>query len=98
EFVIIIEGMCRDGTALDPIIILKAEDFVIEWFRRVKGVPENILFGKSHNRWTDETMAMKYLKQNFEPISQSASKTNEKYYLLLFNRHSSHVNSQFLDY
>ncbi|RPA97148.1 hypothetical protein L873DRAFT_1691818, partial [Choiromyces venosus 120613-1] len=92
EFMTVIEGICADGTSSDPTIILKAEDFVAEWFKRLQGVPENILFGKSHNGWTDERMAIKYLKRNFEPISQSAVKA-----VLLFDRHKSHVNSWFLD-
>ncbi|RPB04123.1 hypothetical protein L873DRAFT_1667686, partial [Choiromyces venosus 120613-1] len=62
EFVTVIEGVCADGTALNPTIILKAKEFIAEWFKKVKGVPEDILFGWSHNGWTDEKMAQKYLK------------------------------------
>ncbi|RPB05674.1 hypothetical protein L873DRAFT_1661462, partial [Choiromyces venosus 120613-1] len=79
EFMIVIKGICTDRTFLDPTIILKAEDFVAKWFKRLRGVPENILFGKSHNGWMDERMAIKYLKRNFGPTSQSAIKAGKKY-------------------
>lgn len=49
EFVTVIEGICGDGSCLNPTIILKAKDFIAEWFKRVEGVLEEILFGKSHN-------------------------------------------------
>ncbi|RPA96463.1 hypothetical protein L873DRAFT_1694501, partial [Choiromyces venosus 120613-1] len=62
------------------------------------GVPENILFGKFHNGWNNEKIAIKYLDQNFGPTSQSAVKVGEEYQLPLFNGQNSHVNYQFLDY
>ncbi|RPB03738.1 hypothetical protein L873DRAFT_1668632, partial [Choiromyces venosus 120613-1] len=37
EFVTVIEGVCADGTALNPTIILKAKEFIAEWFKKVKG-------------------------------------------------------------
>jgi len=98
EFVTVIERICGDDSNLDPTIILKAKDFIAEWFKRVEGVPENLLFGKSHNGWTDEIMAMKYLERNFGPTSTSALKAGGEYRLLLFDGHSSHVNPRFLDY
>ncbi|RPA89472.1 hypothetical protein L873DRAFT_1721715, partial [Choiromyces venosus 120613-1] len=79
EFVTVIKGICADRTSLDPMIILKVEDFVVEWFKRLQGVLKNILFGKSYNGWTDERMVIKYLKRNFGPISQSAVKVGKEY-------------------
>jgi len=98
EFVTVIEGVCADGTALKPTIILKAEEFIAEWFQKVRGVPENILFGRSHNGWTDEKMAMEFLKRNFGSESTTAHKAGDEFRLLLFDGHSSHVNMQFLDF
>ena len=49
EFVTVIEGVCTDRTVLNPTIIFKAEEFIAEWFQRVQGIPENILFGRSEN-------------------------------------------------
>ncbi|RPA92867.1 hypothetical protein L873DRAFT_1778929, partial [Choiromyces venosus 120613-1] len=41
EFVTVIEGVCADGTALKPTIILKAEEFIAEWFKKVRGILED---------------------------------------------------------
>ncbi|RPA97361.1 CENP-B protein, partial [Choiromyces venosus 120613-1] len=98
EFVTVIEGVCADGTILNPTIILKAEEFIAEWFKKVKGVPEDILFGRSHNGWTDEKMARKYLERNFDSNSITAQKAAGEYRLLLFDGHSSHVNIGFLEF
>ncbi|RPA98633.1 CENP-B protein [Choiromyces venosus 120613-1] len=98
EFITVIEGICADGTALDPTLILKAEEFVAEWFKKVKGVPENILFGHSHNGWTDEKMAKEFLRRNFGSESISVQKAAGQYQLLFFDGHSSHVNTGFLEF
>lgn len=98
EFVTVIEGICGDGSYLNPTMILKAKDFIVKWFKRVEGVLEEILFGKSHNGWTDEEMTMKFLKWNVGPTSESALKARDEYRLLLFDGYSSHVNPLFLDY
>ncbi|RPB06126.1 hypothetical protein L873DRAFT_1661202, partial [Choiromyces venosus 120613-1] len=49
KFITVIEGIYADGTWLQPMIILKAEGFVAEWFQKVKGIPEDILFSQSCN-------------------------------------------------
>jgi len=98
EFVTIIEGVCADGTVLNPTIIFKAEKCIAEWFQRVQGIPENILFRRSQNGWTDEKMAMEYLRRNFGPNSIPAEKAMRQFRLLLFDGHSSYVNIKFLEY
>jgi len=90
EFVTVIEGICADGTTLKPTIILKAEEFIAEWFKKVRGIPEDILFGRSHNGWTNEKMAMEYLGRNFGEDSITAQKAGDEYQLLLFDGHSCH--------
>jgi len=98
EFVTVIEGVYADGTALKPTIILKAEEFSAKGFQKFTGVPEDILFGQSHNRWTDKKMAIKYLKRNFGRERTTAQKAGDEFRLLLFDRYSSHVNMNFLDF
>jgi len=49
EFVTVIEGVCADGTVLNPTIIFKVEEFKAEWFQRVRGIPENSLFDRLQN-------------------------------------------------
>ncbi|PWW77623.1 DDE-domain-containing protein, partial [Tuber magnatum] len=100
EFITVIERVCGDGSTLDPTIILKAEEFVAEWFHKLPHIPENILFGRSHNGWTGKHMAKKFLERNFGNGSitdQKAKETND-YRLLIFDCHSSHVNLTFLEY
>ena len=53
----VLEGICADRSALDPMIIYKAKDFQQEWFTNIPGVPNNIRFGRSPNGWTDKKIA-----------------------------------------
>lgn len=98
EMATVIEGICGDGTALDPMIIYKAEKFVYEWFEDIENVPEGFLFGRLPNGWTDERIAMHYLERNFGENSLSTSKVGEEFRLLIFDGHNSHVNMHFLNY
>ncbi|RPA89388.1 DDE-domain-containing protein [Choiromyces venosus 120613-1] len=74
------------------------KDFWEEWFEDLPDVPNNILFGKSPNGWTDEQVALCWLRENFRPSSQSAKKAGIRYRILLFDGHNSHVNINFLEY
>lgn len=95
----VLEGICADGSSLNPMIIYKCEEFLSEWFDNLReGMPLNILFGRSHNGWTDERMALRYLATNFGPGSESERKAGDNYRLLLFDGHSSHVTTSFLSY
>ncbi|RPA98201.1 hypothetical protein L873DRAFT_1581263, partial [Choiromyces venosus 120613-1] len=98
EFVTVIEEICADRSSLKPTIILKMEEFIAEWFYRIRGVPEDILFGRSHNGWTNEKMAQTYLERNFDEGSTTAYKAQGAYRLLLFDGYSSHVNAVFLEF
>jgi len=49
EFVTVIECVCAEGRALKPTIIFNTKEFIAEWLQKVREVPENILFGQSHN-------------------------------------------------
>ena len=42
EFTTVICCICADGTALDPAIIMKAQDMQDSWFSDVDGAPDNI--------------------------------------------------------
>ena len=98
--VTVLEGICGDGSSMDPMIIYKAEKLISEWFKGVSraNVPDNILFGRSPNRWTDERFAMGYLERHFGPGSLSERKCQESWRMLIFDGHTSHVNPRFLEY
>jgi len=98
ELATVLEGICADGSALDPMIIYKAKDFRQEWFTNLPGVPNNILFGRSPNGWTDEKIAGYWLEKNFGPESRSTAKAGIRNRILLFDGHNSHVNINFLQY
>jgi hypothetical protein len=45
ELSTVLEGICADGSDIDPMIIYKCEEFVSEWFDNFRyDTPENILF------------------------------------------------------
>ncbi|RPB00038.1 DDE-domain-containing protein, partial [Choiromyces venosus 120613-1] len=98
EFATVIEGICADGSVLDPMIIFKAKDFHEEWFEDLPNVPQNLLFGKSPNGSTDRKISLRWLEVNFGPSSITADKAGARYRILLFNGHNSHVNISFLEY
>ena len=98
ELATVLEGICADGSALDPMIIYKAKDFRQEWFTNLPGVPNNILFGRSPNGWTDEKIAGYWLEKNFGLESSSTAKAGIRNRILLFDGHNSHVNINFLQY
>ncbi|RPB00258.1 DDE-domain-containing protein [Choiromyces venosus 120613-1] len=79
------------------MIIFKVKDFREEWFEGVPNVPQNLLFGKSPNGWTDRKISLRWLEANFGPSSITADKAGARYRILLFNGHNSHVNISFLE-
>lgn len=96
----VVETCCGDGTADDvaSMIIYKSENLMSEWFKNIKNIPNNFLFGRSPNGWTDQTIAMQWLETNFGPTSRTALKAGNEYRALIFDGHNSHVNPRFLDY
>ncbi|RPA90704.1 DDE-domain-containing protein [Choiromyces venosus 120613-1] len=98
EFATVIEGICANGSALDPMIIFKAKDFCEEWFEDVPDIPQNLLFGKSSNGWTDKKMSLRWLTAKFGPSSATKKKAGERYRILLSDGYNSHINISFLEY
>jgi hypothetical protein len=60
----VLEGLCADGTSLEPLIIMDGDHICHNWVDNAKHVP-HAWFGSSPNGWTDSTMAMNYLHYNF---------------------------------
>jgi len=85
EFVTVIECVCAEGRALKPTIIFNTKEFIAEWFQKVRGVPEDILFGQSHNGWINEQMAIEFLKGNLGSQSTTGHKAGDEFQLLLFD-------------
>lgn len=77
EFTTVICCICADGTALDPAIIMKAQDMQDSWFSDVDGAPDNIPFGVSPNGWTDSSKALGWLEHNFGPKVYQNKKQRE---------------------
>lgn len=94
----VIEGACADGTSLSPMIIYKAEGFKVGWFDPRLPFPNDVLCGYSPNGWTDTEMGLGYLQHHFGPTSSTATKAKEKYRLIIFDGHSSHVSHAFIQY
>jgi hypothetical protein len=60
EMITVLEGLCEDGTSLEPLIIIDGDRICHNWFDNAEHVPHAWLFGSSPNGWTDSTMAMNY--------------------------------------
>jgi polyhydroxyalkanoate synthesis regulator phasin len=99
EMVTVLECICADGTALDPLVIYKAAELDAAWFEdSLDDIPENMLFAHSGNGWTNSDIAMEYLERHFGPGSVSERKAAGAVRVLCFDGHTSHVNGRFLQY
>ncbi|KAH8148461.1 uncharacterized protein LAJ45_07564 [Morchella importuna] len=63
----------------------------------MKKEPENCqLLYRNGLTISDETMSLKWLERNYGPDSKTAEKAGNDFWLLLFDGHTSHVNTSFL--
>ena len=95
EWVTVVECICGDGSAIDPLIIFKGEKLSTEWL-----VPSQFTkdwrFSCSNKGWTSDIHGLEWLRRCFEPATRE--KANGGYRILILDGHNSHVSLDFISH
>lgn len=62
-----------------------------KYFDGINDVPEDVLFGRDLNGWTDVSKAFDILKHSFRSGSPPALNTSEEQGYLMFDEYSTHL-------
>jgi hypothetical protein len=97
EFVTLIACICSDGTYTLVALIYKGEshDLQDSWVDQIEDSDE-AYFTASANRWTCDSLGLQWLQKVFNPATKA--KAGRGWRLLIVDRHSSHVNMNFINY
>ena len=93
EWVSVIECICADGTALQPVVIFKGESVQMQWF-----IPDRTpdwIYTARESAYTSNDVGLRWLKEIFIPQTTSKVQRNE-YRLLLLDGHRSHCTLEFM--
>jgi len=95
EWVTVLECVSADGQSIPPFIILKGKNISTAWIPK-KALGKEMHFACSSQGWTNNNLALSWLKNCFEPATRE--KASGKTRLLLCDGHESHVTSEFVTY
>ncbi|KAL5501527.1 hypothetical protein ACEPAH_8787 [Sanghuangporus vaninii] len=93
ELVTIIECVCADGLALQPLFIMKGMRTSPSW---ASDNPIQASIASSPNGWTDTELGSLWLEKNFEPQSSAKMTEKDTIRLLILDGHNSHCSLAFL--
>ena len=93
EWVSLIECISMDGRILAPWIIFKGKQHKKAWY---EVLPEGGHIALSENGWTDNELGLAWIKQCFDPETQSVQKG--PYRLLVLDGHASHITTEAIEY
>ena len=84
-----------NGRALPPLIIFAGANVQQQWFPDADGEPyEDWYFTVSHNGWTNDDVALKWLREIFIPHTKPADPAEWR--LLILDGHGSHTTEEFM--
>ena len=84
-----------NGRALPPLIIFASANVQQQWFPDADGEPyEDWYFTVSHNGWTNDEVALKWLCKIFIPYTKPADPAEWR--LLILDGHGSHTTEEFM--
>ena len=95
EWVTIVECICADGGAIQPLIIFKGENFQTGWIPNDMNTTWN--WSCNTKGWTCDKIAKAWIKKVFEPVTR-AKVTNGEKRVLICDGHGSHVSADFVRY
>jgi len=93
EWVTVLETICADGSAINPVVVFKGERFNTTWILNVP-VPQGWLFSNNSKGWTSNEHGLRWLETCFDP--QTREKANGKPRVLICDGHGSHVTGKFI--
>ncbi|KZL63050.1 hypothetical protein CT0861_13219 [Colletotrichum tofieldiae] len=94
EWVSVIQGVCADGWALPPYIIVKGKYHLLSWYTNGQ-FPHDWRVHPSENGWTTNEIGLDWLK-HFNKCTKS--RTKGAFRLLILDGHNSHKSTNFDDY
>ncbi|KAK6208664.1 putative transposase [Colletotrichum tabaci] len=94
EWVSVIQGVCADGWALPPYVIVKGKYHLLSWYTNGQFPPQWRVH-PSENGWTTNEIGLDWL-QHFEKCTKSRTKGVKR--LLILDGHNSHKSTKFDDY
>ncbi len=84
-----IEAVRADGQALTPAIIFKGKELQSQWFLQEFKESADWHFITSPKGWTDNQIALEWLKAVYLPQTKPADESDAR--LLILDGHNSHV-------
>ena len=93
EMITVIESVNASGFVLPPFIIYKGTGHYMGWYQFIE--PEEASFAYSSKGWTDEKLALRWLKDIFEFKTQ---RKDGKPRLLILDGHGSHITWEFCSF
>ena len=92
-----IETVSGSGIALSPFIINKGKGHYLGWYRNLTEAERTYHFSYSPKGWTDNDLAMRWLRDLFDPESALIAGVNQPR-LLILDGHGSHNSFEFIQY
>jgi len=90
ELVTVIETVFARGAALSPFVINKGKGHYLGWYRNLTDKERSYRFSYSPKGWTDNLLALEWLKDLFDPQSSIVAGIGMPR-LLIFDGHWSHI-------
>ena len=90
----IVECISADGRALTPLVIFKGETDQQQWLPEDRDFLSSWDFKSSTEEWTDDKIALTWLKMIFIPQTMSQKEGEKR--LLIIDGHSSHATDDFM--
>ncbi|KAK6215419.1 putative transposase [Colletotrichum tabaci] len=94
EWVSVIQGVCADGWAMPPYVIVKGKYHLLSWYTNGQ-FPATWRIHPSENGWTTNDIGLDWLK-HFNQCTKS--RTKGSYRLLILDGHNSHKSTDFDEY
>ena len=92
-----IETVSGSGIALSPFIINKGKGHYLGWYRNLTEAERTYHISYSPKGWTDNDLAMRWLRDLFDPESALIAGVNQLR-LLILDGHGSHISFEFIQY
>jgi len=94
ELVTVIEAVGGDGSAMSLFVINKGAGHYMGWYKNLTEKEGKYQFSYSPKGWTDDQLALEWLRKVFLPESQR--RCGDLPRLLIFDGHGSHITFDFI--
>lgn len=98
-WIIVLAGICADGSTLPPGLIYHSKNCTLRnnWVEDIKR-KDDVFVTSSPSGWTNNDIGLAWLEQVFDRHTKRKAGLGRKWRLLIVDGHGSHVTRDFLDY